>query len=123
MDLEKALIDEAINDLDKAIKLSNGREIIHAALGRAYFLSGRKKDALKILHDLASRQNDDPGAFFAAAILNASLGNKDEAIESLYNSYEDHFGLNVYLNVEPLLDPLRSEPKFIALLKKIGLEK
>ena len=115
--------DEAISELKRAVNLSNGRKIIIAALGRAYVISGRKKDAINILNDLLSQQNEDPEAYFAAAILNASLGNKDEAIASLYKSYKEHFGLNVYLNVEPLLDPLRSEPKFIDLLKKMGLDK
>jgi TolB-like protein/class 3 adenylate cyclase/Flp pilus assembly protein TadD len=115
--------DMAIRELNNAVKLSNGRNIIIASLGQAYAASGNKKAAINILHNFLDQQNSDPYAYFYAGMLNGALGNTDEAIEALYRAYEDHFGLVVYLNVSPLLDPLRSEPKYIALMKKIGLEK
>ena len=120
--MQKQMYDEAISELKRAVKLSHNRNIIVAALGSAYAINGMTKEATNILNNFRNEQSENPDAYFYATIVNGALGNTDEAIESLYKAYDNHFGLIVYLNVEALLDPLRAEPKFIALLKKIGLE-
>lgn len=49
------------------------------------------------------------------------LGELDEAVSLLERAYELHEGLLVFLKVEPMLDPLRSHPRFTALLSRLGL--
>lgn len=120
--VQKQMYTEAISELKRAINLSNDRLIYIASLGHAYALSGKRDEAIHILNDLNSRQNNNLAAPFYAGIVNAALGNTDEAISSLYKAYENHFGLLVYIKASPMLDPLRSEPKFTEMLKMIGLE-
>jgi adenylate cyclase len=120
---QKQMYGEAISELERAVKLSQNRGIIVAALGSAYAANGMTENAINILNNFRSEQSENPDTYFYAAIVNGALGNKDEAIKSLYKAYNNHFGLFVYLNVEALLDPMRSEPKFIALLKEMKFEK
>ena len=56
------------------------------------------------------------------AILYVGLGDKDRALEQLNNSYEDRAGFIIYLNVEPLFDPLRSDPRFTELVRKMKFQ-
>jgi hypothetical protein len=51
----------------------------------------------------------------------AGLGEKDKAFEWLERAYRDHSGSVRYLKVEPRLDPLRSDPRFLELMRRIGL--
>ncbi len=119
---QKKMYKEAISELKRAIDFSNGRPIIVAALGNVYAISGMRSEALDIYNDLLSQQRDKNLSPFYAAIVNGALGNRDDAIDALYQAYEEHFGLIVYINAEPLLDPVRSEPRFIQLLSMVGFE-
>ena len=56
------------------------------------------------------------------AILYVGLGDKDRALEQLNMSYEDRAGFIIYLNVEPLFDPLRSDPRFTELVWKMKFQ-
>ncbi len=119
---QKKMYKEAISELKSAINLSNGRPIIEAALASVYAASGLRSEAVKIYTDLVGRQSDKKISPYYAAIVNGALGNRNDAIDSLYTSYDEHFGLMVYINIEPLLDPVRSDPKFIQLLRMMGFE-
>jgi hypothetical protein len=58
----------------------------------------------------------------AMAQINVALGNHDEAFTYLELAYQTHALLLLTLKVEGLWDPLRSDPRFKALLKKMNLE-
>ena len=51
----------------------------------------------------------------------ASLGDVDGALKWLEKSYEEREAMLWWLNVVPLFDPLRSDPRFSELLRKMGL--
>ena len=79
-----------------------------------------KAEALKIRHQLEviSKQRYVSGYSFALADL--GLGNKEEALRWLEKAYEDRAGDAVrFIKVEPLLDPLRGDPRFEALAQKV----
>jgi TolB-like protein/DNA-binding winged helix-turn-helix (wHTH) protein/Flp pilus assembly protein TadD len=67
----------------------------------------------------------DPGEAEAVAVIVASqwarLGEKEKALAWLERSYPSHDFLLAFLGVDPLFDPLRAEPRFQALIRKIGL--
>jgi TolB-like protein/Flp pilus assembly protein TadD len=119
---QKKMYKEAILELKRAIDLSNRRPIIVAALGNVYAISGMRREALDIYNDLMNQQRDKNLSSFYAAIVNGALGNRDEAMDALYKAYDEHFGLVVYIYVEPLLDPVRSDPRFIQLLRMMDFE-
>ena len=95
--------------------------VVHALLGHAYAVSGRKADALKQLSKLqsATTRRYIPPSYFA--IIWMGLGNNQQALTWLNQGYEDRSEHMLYLGLEPLIDPIRSDPRFSVLLKKIGL--
>jgi tetratricopeptide (TPR) repeat protein len=119
---QKKMYDESISELNRAIKLSNARPIIVTALGGVYVKCGRREDAKSVLNNLKEREKEEGISPFYGALLNAALGNMEPAMDALYQAYDEHFGLIVYINVEPRLDPFRSEPRFKQLLKKMNFE-
>ena len=79
------------------------------------------------LQEIAALQAQvEPGkstdwTYWTLAKLHTSLGERAEAITWLERMYEKRSGLLVYLKVEPHFDPLRGEPRFQALMEKVGL--
>ena len=55
------------------------------------------------------------------ATLHIALGNNDHAIDWAEKAYEERRGWLAYLNVHPIVDPLRTEPRFKVLIRKMGL--
>jgi hypothetical protein len=60
-----------------------------------------------------------PPSYFA--ILWMALDDKNQAFVWLNRGYQDRSEHMLYLGIEPLVDPLRSDPRFVSLLKKVGL--
>jgi TolB-like protein/DNA-binding winged helix-turn-helix (wHTH) protein/Tfp pilus assembly protein PilF len=95
--------------------------VVHALLGHAYAVSGRKADALKELSKLqsATKRRYIPPSYLA--IIWMGLGDNKQALTWLDHGYEDRSEHMLYLGLEPLIDPIRSDPRFTVLLKKVGL--
>ncbi len=92
-----------------------------ASLGNAYGVSGRRDEAQKTvneLQELSKRRYVSPYFF---ALIYTGLGDKDQAFAYLDKAYEEHNDYLIYLKVEPLFDPLRSDPRFADLLRRVGL--
>jgi TolB-like protein/DNA-binding winged helix-turn-helix (wHTH) protein len=85
-----------------------------------YGLQGRKQEAEALIDEMkeAARHQYVSGCFFAEAYV--GLGQKDEAITWLERAYEEHDQSMVYIASYPGLDPLRSEPRFRALLRRMN---
>jgi Flp pilus assembly protein TadD len=113
------MISEAVAELTEAVKLSNGSPTCIANLARAYAASGRKSDAETLLSDLKKRSS--PGQSLAAEIaaIYASLGDADQAMRWLERGYEERFNPGVL--IRPGFDPLRSDPRFEDLVRRVGL--
>jgi TolB-like protein/DNA-binding winged helix-turn-helix (wHTH) protein/Tfp pilus assembly protein PilF len=110
---------EAIAELQKAIELSPGSTAFTANLAFAYASSGRTEDALKILN---GQKNRPPDAFSNAAeiaLIYVGLNDKDQAMVWLDKAYSERF--NPAVLMRPCFDPLRSDPRFQDLLRRIGL--
>jgi hypothetical protein len=58
---------------------------------------------------------------FDMAEIFAQLGEKDQALAWLERAYEERYHMMMYLKVAPNLDPLRSDPRFADLLRRVGL--
>ncbi|UCH65263.1 MAG: protein kinase [Ignavibacterium sp.] len=114
--------DLAIPTLKKALELSNGRLIILSSLANTYARKGDRKEVLKIRDQFILLQSEKYISPFYFAMLDASLGNNKPAIDSLYKAYDERFGIMVYLKASPFFGTLQSEPRFIELLREIGLE-
>jgi TolB-like protein/DNA-binding winged helix-turn-helix (wHTH) protein/Flp pilus assembly protein TadD len=117
--LQKHMNDEAVAELRKAAQLSGESPTVMANLARAYVATGKKSDAIKILNDLKKRSNATYSHASEIAVIYAALGDKDQAINWLEKGYEERFNPGVLLR--PGLDPLRSDPRFQDLARRVGL--
>lgn len=115
--------DDAISELQRAIKISNGRLVIISALGSVYAMAGLNEEALKIYEQLTHLSHDKYVSPFYFGIIDAALGNYDNAFDSLYKAYDEHFGILVYIKASPIYNNLKPDQRFFKLTQMIGLEK
>lgn len=113
---------EAIAEYERAIPLSGDSPDEVASLACAYAVAGRQADARRLLGELETRANRTytPSGLIAAVY--AALGERDTAFQFLERAFRERDSLLVYLKVEPMFNPLRADPRFAALLTRIGLE-
>jgi len=89
-------------------------------LTHAYGLSGNKLEAEKILDQLKKLSKERYVSAYSFALVYLGLGDKEQALRWLEQSYQDRAGSDIgYIRVDPLLDPLRGDPRFEALAEKI----
>ena len=119
--LQKQNSEEAIAELRKAIQLSGDSPTCTANLARAYAAAGKRDEALKLLSDLKKGSNPVYSRATEVAMVYAALGDKDQAMRWLEKGYEERFNPGVLLR--PGFDPLRSDPLFQDLLRRIGLKR
>jgi TolB-like protein/DNA-binding winged helix-turn-helix (wHTH) protein/Flp pilus assembly protein TadD len=117
--LQKQMHDEAVAELQKAVQLSGGSPTCVANLARAYAVSGKRNEAVKLLSDLKRRSSPGYSDASEIATIYASLGDPDQAMNWLEKAYEERFNPSVLLR--PGFDPLRSDPRFQDLLRRVGL--
>lgn len=117
--LQKHMISEAVAELTEAVKLSNGSPTCIANLARAYAASGRRSDAEALLGDLKKRSSPAQSLAAEIATVYASLGDADHAMSWLARGYEERFNPGVL--IRPGFDPLRSDPRFEELVRRVGL--
>jgi TolB-like protein/DNA-binding winged helix-turn-helix (wHTH) protein/Tfp pilus assembly protein PilF len=117
--LQKYMYAEAVAELKKAVQLSVGCPTCIANLARAYVLSGNRSGAGKLLSDLKNRSNPDYSNAAEIAMIYASLGDPDQAMNWLEKGFDERFNPGVLLR--PGFDPLRSDSRFQNLVHRIGL--
>ena len=119
--VQKGMFTEAINNMQQAVTLAPYNMELSFTLGHAYAVAGKTAEARKILddlHRLTEKQYFPPYGF---ALIHVGLGENDEALEWLERAFQDRNSWMPYLQVEPRLDPLRSDPRFQDLLHRMNL--
>ncbi len=114
--------DEAIGEIEHADRLSHGFPPIVAALGCAYALSSRTGDAREVLERLS--EGVESGEYvrpYLVAKVHAALGEIDRAFEWLEKAYTARDSSLVQLLTDESVDPLRSDPRFDELLRRMDL--
>jgi TolB-like protein/Flp pilus assembly protein TadD len=113
---------EAIPVLEKALSVSNHSPGVIGVLVRACAHAGRRTDALGLLAELKRRKQ--AGFVPAAAFVNAylGLGENEEAYAWLEQAYKEQSNILQWLKVHPYFDPLRDDPRFKDLLRRVGLD-
>ena len=120
---EKEMYEEAIEEGGKARALSGDFFWTVVIQADAYAKSGRTDEVRKIIEELHERTDEEHISVAAFAYIYAALGEKEQALDWLEKEYEERMGDSLlFLKIEPNWDSLRSEPRFIALLKKMGLD-
>lgn len=119
--VQEARFEEAITELNRASALSGGSPLMKAALGHAYAISGRRGEAIKIVTELQKLAERSYVSASEIAAIYAGLGERDRAIAWLEKAADERAFHLVYLKVRPEFAPLRSDPRFADLLRRVGL--
>ena len=110
--------EEGIAEFQKATTYSkNGGAL--AGLAYGYAVNGRKEDAEKIISELNSGTASGLIVPYRLAAVYVALGDKDKAIQWLTKEYEDRGNWMTQLKVDPVMDPLRSDPRFQDLMRRM----
>ena len=112
---------EAIAASEKAVALSDRVPGALGILGLVYGLAGRKDDATKVLNELLELNKQRYVTPASLVNVYIGLGDKEQAFFWLEKAYEERSNYVAYLNVFPIADPLRSDPRFTNLVQRVGL--
>jgi TolB-like protein/Tfp pilus assembly protein PilF len=111
---------EAVAELEKARKLDDS-PTIYEMLGGAYAAWGKKEEAKKVLTELTERSSRRYVCPYEVATIYAGLGERDAAFEWLGKAVEARADCVPWIKPDPKIDPLRSDPRYAALLRRVGL--
>ena len=90
-------------------------------VGYSHARLGERSAALRIIEELASASKHSFIPAFLYALVYAGLEDKDQAFGWLEKAYEERFNRLAYLKQDALWDPLRSDPRFIDMLRRLGI--
>lgn len=119
----KGMYREAIAEYEKFSSAIGDSTLALAFLGNAFGLAGDRPRATQILNELTARSKEKYVSAFEIAIVFIGLGDNDPAFEWLKKAYLERSDWLVHMKVNPSFDPVRSDPRFADLLKKVGLKK
>lgn len=117
----KGRYDEAIAAMQKAVEHSGGGTSYRSELASIYALAGRTAEARAILDEMLARAGKEYVAPYDIAAIYVGLGDRDNAFRWLDRSFEERNVRLVNLRVHPRFDSLRDDPRFAALLRRLGL--
>ncbi len=118
---EKGNLAEAIAENQLWGDLSGVRIDAQIGLAHCYARAGEKGKALEQIQGLESGQDLSGNQFRAIALVHAALGDRDAAFGCLEKSFQKKAEALSTLKVDPKADPLRSDPRFASLLRRVGL--
>jgi tetratricopeptide (TPR) repeat protein len=118
---QQGQIDRAAEEFQTAVKMSGDVTFAAAGLGHLYGIAGKSAEARAILDQLRERAQRAYVPAYDIALVCAGLGWKDQALELLSQAYEERSGWITYLKVDPRLDVLRDDVRFVDLLRRVRL--
>jgi tetratricopeptide (TPR) repeat protein len=110
---------EALGEYKRAAELDNDPFLL-GLLAQAYAKLGQRDEALKLLDQLQQVAAQGYVPHMAFALAHIGLGEKEKAIGWLERAYGERHGAAIsFIKVDPMLDPLRGDPRFEALVQKV----
>jgi TolB-like protein/Flp pilus assembly protein TadD len=115
--VQRAAYSEAIAELQEGLRLEPGRGDLLLYLAYAYARAGQVGEARRILARVKPAE-----ASFEVVAVYVALGEKDAVFSWLEKGFKERSGLTVFLRTAPEYDPMRSDPRFADLLRRLGLQ-
>src|SRR5438105_771365 len=113
--------DEALAEAQKSTQLANRSNASLALLGHIYARLGRRTEADAVIKELEKRYADKSADGRDLAVIYTGFDDKDRAFAWLEKAFADHSVILAFLRLEPLLEPLQSDPRWKDLERRIGL--
>jgi TolB-like protein/Tfp pilus assembly protein PilF len=113
--------EEALEMLDRARAAQGDHPLLVCFEGRVHATAGRAADARAALEKLYARRTRGYVPAITIAVLHAALGEAEQAIDALWDAYEERSSPLMWMKVDPWLDSLRRHARFIELLNRAGL--
>jgi hypothetical protein len=114
-------MDEGIALIEEARRISHDDPLIVGDLGWCFATAGRSEDARALLAALGLRRATEWVSPVALASIHVGLGENDQALTELKRAFEERAYRIVTLDVETRWDPIRADPRFEDLRKRVGL--
>ena len=112
---------EALAAFKKAVRHSGRGSRYLASLAYGYAVSGRRTQALTLMRELRELHEKKYVSPYGLALIETGMGNKDKAFTWLDRAYQERAGALPFVKVDPRLAPLRSDPRFHSLLRRLDL--
>jgi eukaryotic-like serine/threonine-protein kinase len=112
---------EAVKELQEAVDLSHRLPLFLGALGHACASSGDLQKAHEILKELLEMRQTKYGSSYCIAEIFLGLGQFNQALDWLEKACDERATWMIFLNVHPMFERLREEPRFGAMVKRMGL--
>jgi serine/threonine protein kinase/Flp pilus assembly protein TadD len=119
--VQKGMFEEAIPEFQKVIELTGDSPQAVAQLGYSFARSGKKPEARKLVDQLKELSTRGYVTNYHLAILYSGLGEIDQALECLEEASKERSSEIVFIKVSSEFDSLRSHPRFLDLLRRMGL--
>lgn len=116
--LQKSRYEDAVLELERSHALFGDSPASAAELAHAYAVAGRQQEAREILGTLEGLAPERYVEAILLAKIQLGLGDKDEAFRWLERAFVDRSVHRVRINVDPLLDPLRDDPRFVEISER-----
>jgi TolB-like protein/DNA-binding winged helix-turn-helix (wHTH) protein/Tfp pilus assembly protein PilF len=113
--------DQAIPELQRAVKPVGGNARMLAYLGYAYAAAGRTDDARNVLSELVSRSKKEYISSFGIALILDVLAEKELALAALERAYQDHAVEFAQMSQYPAFKTMASDPRYPAIMRRVGL--
>jgi len=118
---QKHMYDAAITEFQAAKRASPAAPTAAGNLGHAYGLANRRQEALKILDELRAARSSRYVPADADALIYLGINERAKALDYLERAVDERAMYVTRLRIDPIFDSLRSEPRFVEILRRIGL--
>jgi tetratricopeptide (TPR) repeat protein len=110
--------EEALAEFERAVATGSANDSAQLAYG--YAVTGRRPEALALVESLLKAESQYPPPFHLAMAY-VGLGKPDEAFTWLERAVDEHDPHVLGLNIVPAFRPLQADPRFTAILQRIGV--
>lgn len=111
---------EAIEEFKLARRFSNNAPAVLSEIGFTYGMLNQRSDALKTLQIIGKNSNEQYVSSYVYAHVYLGLKDHNKFFQRLEESYEERSAFLIFLSVDPIYDPVRKDPRFTQLIRRVG---